>query len=102
MLGDDLHAALGASVPSDHSRQTLADDYIPRLATSSADGTVKLWSLAARQEVATLEGHTMPVRGVAFSPDGDTLASASGDTTVRLWRAATLQETDAPDGTPKR
>ena len=37
MLGDDLHAALGASVPSDHSRQTLADDYIPRLATSSAE-----------------------------------------------------------------
>ena len=37
MLGDDLHAALGASVPADHSRQTLADDYIPRLATSSSE-----------------------------------------------------------------
>jgi SAM-dependent methyltransferase len=37
VLGDDLHAALAASVPRDHSRQTLADDYIPRLATSSAE-----------------------------------------------------------------
>jgi SAM-dependent methyltransferase len=37
VLGDDLHAALGASVPGGHSRQVLADDYIPLLAGSSHD-----------------------------------------------------------------
>jgi SAM-dependent methyltransferase len=41
VLGDDLHAVLGASIPGDHSRQTLADDYIPLLARSS-DGVLDL------------------------------------------------------------
>src|SRR5439155_12860072 len=37
------------------------------------------------------KGHTAPVRGVAFSPDGKTALSGSEDGTMFLWDLATGQ-----------
>lgn len=46
--------------------------------------TVWLFS-ADLQERRALEGHSEPVRGLAWSPDGTRLASAALDHTVRVW-----------------
>jgi WD40 repeat protein len=63
-----------------------------RLASASADNTVKLWDTTSGTELATLRGHTGWVNVVAYSPDGRHLASASEDNTVKLWDAATGAE----------
>jgi predicted Ser/Thr protein kinase/sugar lactone lactonase YvrE len=45
--------------------------------------------ITAFDGLRTLAGHTHPVTGVAFAPDGKTLVSASADASLRLWDAAT-------------
>ena len=61
------------------------------LASGSVDSTVKLWDVATKTEVATLQGHRDEVTSVAFSPDGTLLASGSWDNTVKLWDVATQE-----------
>jgi WD40 repeat protein len=59
-----------------------------RLASGSADETVRIWTVATG-ESRVLGSHLGAVQYVTFSPDGKSLASASRDGTVRLWDDAT-------------
>jgi ribosome assembly protein 4 len=58
----------------------------PRIATSSKDGTVRVWSLATRRTEYTLGGHTASVNVVKWGGEG-LLYTASSDRTVRVWSA---------------
>jgi WD40 repeat protein len=60
-----------------------------RLASASADNTVRVWDVASGLAILKLaEG----VYRVAFGPDGKRLAGACVDKTVRIWDAADGQE----------
>ena len=60
------------------------------LATSSYDGTVRLWDPGDGSQVSALTGHTGPVYAVCTVQAGDhtLLATGSDDKTVRLWDPA--------------
>ena len=55
-------------------------------------GTIKLWKISTRKNIATLMGHTGSVSSIAFSPDGTKLASASGMGEVLLWNLETVDD----------
>jgi len=59
-----------------------------RIATSSLDGTVKIWDAVTGTEILTLRGHSDAVWSVTFSLDGSRLVTASSDKTAKVWDAA--------------
>jgi WD40 repeat protein len=58
------------------------------LATASADGTARLWTVPGGAQQARLQEHTGRVRALAFSPDGKYLATTD-EQAARLWEVRT-------------
>ena len=56
-----------------------------RIASGGDDATVRVWDVATKECVATLEGHTGLVYAVCGLGDGSRIASGSEDKTVRVW-----------------
>ena len=65
---------------------------LARLASASADGTIKIWDPATGAELCTLADHGGQVNCIHWSPDGLKLLSASRDNTVRIWDATRAYE----------
>ncbi len=69
-----------------------------RIATSGADGLVRLWETESGERLLDLSGHAGAVRALATFTSGDSLRVASGgdDATVRLWTPDLTAEPDEP------
>jgi WD40 repeat protein len=71
-----------------HTQSVLAIAFAPdglTLASSSSDGSVRIWDTKTGKSLRTLQGHKKSVLAIAFAPDGQRLASVSDDNTVRIW-----------------
>ena len=68
-----------------------------RLASGSADGTIRRWDAATAAETARLEGHTGWINTLCRLENGR-LASGSSDGKILLWDVATGAETGRLEG----
>ncbi len=58
-----------------------------RIASSSSDKTVQVWSPNEVSNMFTYRGHASATRAVAWLQDGKRIASGSEDKTVQVWNA---------------
>lgn len=59
------------------------------VASSSWDGTARVWDIAKKQLLFVLAGHQNTVTSVTFSADSRTIATCGDDNTVQLWELPT-------------
>jgi len=85
----DLSGGQSLPVPPGADESVTAVAFPPRpagtLLTGHADGSLRLWDVAAGVERSRLAWHAGAVRELAFSADGELLATGGGDGSVRLW-----------------
>jgi len=55
------------------------------MASSGSDGVIRLWDVAAGNEIGQLLGHESEANTLSFDPSGEQLVSSSGDGIVRIW-----------------
>ncbi|XP_050949406.1 WD repeat-containing protein 38 isoform X2 [Labeo rohita] len=61
------------------------------LLTCCDDGRLYLWNANSAKHLATVRGHSGPVKSCVFSSDGELFASASHDRTVRIWSRSSTE-----------
>ena len=62
------------------------------LVTGDRRGEIKIWDLAKREAVHTIQGHSHQVVAFAMSPDGSRFVTAGLDNVVKLWETSTGKE----------
>jgi WD40 repeat protein len=58
-----------------------------KIATASADRTVKIWDAESGALICTYYGHSGEVYTLAWSPNGQEIASGGDDNTVQIWNS---------------
>ncbi|KAF7196169.1 Transcription initiation factor TFIID subunit 5 [Pseudocercospora fuligena] len=78
--------ALPVPATNGHTEHSTSSESQPKyLLSSSADCTIRLWSLDTWTNLVVYRSHNSPVWDVRFSPFGHYFASCSADRTARLW-----------------
>ena len=57
--------------------------------TLGGDHVAKVWDANTGEQLVVLRGHTGPVTGAGFTPDGARVLTCSGDRSLRAWDAKT-------------
>ena len=90
----DNKTASDSKTMSGHRAAVYGNSFSPdksTLLTSSADSTIRLWSLYTFSNLVVFKGHIGPVWDVKFSSHGHYFASAGDDCSVRLWTQEHVQ-----------
>lgn len=69
-----------------------------RLASGSADNTIKIFDIESGKEVQEFTGHQGSISDLSWNPDGKKLASAAKDKTIKIWDLEKNQEIDSIPG----
>ena len=59
------------------------------VATSSEDGSIRLWDYETGESERIMKSHTGTVNNLSFHPNGQFLASCSTDMTIKMWSMQT-------------
>ena len=69
-----------------------------KIASCSADQTIKIWETDSGNELFTLKGGKETTFNISFSPVSNIFASGSHDNTVRIWNADSGKEINTLEG----
>jgi WD40 repeat protein len=94
VTNDDYQTPRSRLIPGDTRGENYTDtSWSPDgrdLAISSEDGSIRIWNTNIRNEIASIfQGHTDPVRSVAWNPTGDTIASGDSSGPIYIWEPFT-------------